>query len=167
MDSNTFLVVLVFVLTVLFLGLGIVLILIYQRNKKKAVASMAWPETRGTIVSSRVVEGESSFSSDDDGGSQPMYSAEVTYTYQVDGVLYTFDRVSFAGKSSYSNPKKAEEQTAKFPEGSQVAVFYNPEKSDEAVLERSAKGSGIFLGMGIGFIAVAVITLVVGLVLFL
>ena len=139
--------------------------MIYQRQKKRAAASLAWPEAQGTVVSSRVAVGESAFNSDEEGGSQPMYSAEVSYTYQVDGVLYTSDRIAFAGKSSYSKPKKAEEEIARYPEGMRLPVFYNPGKAEESVLVRSAKGSGIFLGMGIVFLSIAVITLVVGLIL--
>ena len=168
MDSNTFAVVLVISLTVLFCGIGIVLLLISRRNKKKATESLNWPETTGRVIKSMIDIGHDVLGSEDSQGeSQPMYSAAVSYTYQVGDMLYTSDRISFAGKSSYSKPDKAEVVTAKYPEGSTVSVFYNPDKHQEAVLERTAKGSGIFLGAGIAFLSIGVITLIVGIIIFL
>lgn len=129
---------------------------------------MSWHETGGTVVKSGVVLGESVFGGDDEQGqSQPMYSPDISYTYQVENMLYTSDRDSFAGKSSYSKAEKAELIAAKYPDGSKVTVFYNPSKPEEAVLERSAKGSAVLLVAGIVFLIVGLISLVVGSILLL
>lgn len=167
MNANTLGLILVISFVVLFSGIGIVLILLHQRNKKKAHESLSWPETKGTIIKSKVVVGESVFSSgdDDDGQSQPMYSAEITYHYQVGDMLYTSERISFAGKTSYSKPEKAEAITKQYPEGSIVSVFYDPDKSEIAVLERSAKGSGALIVAGIVFLSIGLITLIVGILI--
>ena len=149
----------------IFSGIGILLIVLHQKNKKKAEKSLSWPETGGTVIKSEVVTGESVFSSDDDGESQPMYSAEINYTYQVDDMLYTSNRISFAGKASYSRPDKAEAILERYPEGSSVTVFYNPDQHDLAVLERSAKGSGALFAAGIVFLGIGVITLIVGILI--
>ena len=163
MESNTLAVVLVVVLSFLFAGIGGLLIFLYRRNKKKATESLAWSETTGTVVKSVVRVEESVFGSDDSQGeSQPMYSADISYTYQIGGMLHTSERISFSGKSSYSKREKAEEITAQYSEGSRPSVFYNPNNHHEAVLERSAKGSRIFLWAGMAFLAVALITIVVG-----
>ena len=168
MDSNTLAVVLVVSLTVLFCGIGIVLLLISRRNKKKAAASLSWPETTGRVIKSTIDIGYDVMGSDDSQGeSQPMYSAAVSYTYQVDDMLYTSDRISFGGKSSYSKPDKAETEIAKYPEGSRVSVFFNPQRHEEAVLERTAKGSGVFLIAGVAFLIIGVITLIVGIIILL
>lgn len=167
MNVNTLGLVLITAFVVLFSGIGIILILLHQRNKKKAHESLSWPETTGTIIKSKVAVGESVFSSgDDDGGqSQPMYSAEITYNYQVGDMLYTSERISFAGKTSYSKPDKAEAVTRQYPEGSTVRVFYDPEKREVAVLERSAKGSGALLVAGIIFLSIGLISLIVGVII--
>jgi len=168
MEANTLGKILMVFFVVLFSGIGFFLIFLYRRHKKKAKASMSWRETKGTVIKSEVAVEESVFGSDDDQGqSQPMYSAEITYTYLINDVLYTSDRISFAGKSSYSKPEKVEMFIAKYPDGSGVSVFYNPNEPKEAVLERSAEGSVVLLVAGIVFIVVGLISLVVGSILLL
>jgi hypothetical protein len=153
-------------LTGIFCGLGIALLLIFRRNKRKATASFTWPETQGTVIKSTIDIGHDALGSDDSQGeSQPMYSASVNYTYQVGDILYTSDRISFAGKSSYSKPDKAEALISKYPEGINNAVFYNPQKHEESVLERTSKGSGVFLIAGIAFFIIGLIALVIGSIL--
>ena len=165
MEGNTLAVILIVSFFILFSGIGILLILMHQKNKRKAEKSLSWPETKGTIIKSEVVLGESVFSNDDEGESQPMHSAEVSYTYQVEDTLYTSDRISFATKSSYSRPDKAEAVTKLYPEGSQVTVYYDPDHHDIAVLERSAKGSGALLAAGIVFLSIGLITVIVGILI--
>lgn len=168
MAANTLTIGLIITFVVLFSGIGILLILVHLRNKKKAVESMSWSETTGTVKKSSVEVGESVFGSDDaQDESQPMYSPEISYTYRVGDMVYTSDRISFAGKSSYSKPEKAEAMIADYPVGATVSVFYNPEKHELAVLNRSAKGSGILLAVGIGFLVIGVISLIVGIVIIL
>jgi hypothetical protein len=166
MAANTLTIIIVIFLFILFSGIGILLILLNQRAKKKASQSQSWPKTTGTIVKSRVATESSVFGGDDaQGESQPMYLADIEYTYRVGDMVYTSKRVAFGGKSQYSKPLKAEEEAARYPEGKSVTVFYNPEKHQEAVLEQSAKGSGVLLIAGIVFLAIGVIALLVGLIL--
>jgi hypothetical protein len=167
MEASTLSIILIVSLVVLFSGVGILLILLHQRNKKKAKRSLSWPETKGTVIKSEVVVEESVFGSDEQGQSQPMYTADISYTYQVDDMLYTSDRISFAGKTSYSKPDKAEMIVAKYPDGSNVSVFYDQSNPKEAILERSAKGSGVLLVAGVIFLVIGLISLVVGIVLLL
>ena len=167
MNANNLGLILMVSFVILFSGIGILLIFFHQKNKRKAEKSLAWPETKGTVIKSEVVVGESVFGGDDDGQSQPMYSAEVNYTYQVDDMVFTSERVSFAGKTSYSKPDKAEAVTRQYPEGSTIRVFYDPEKREVAVLERSAKGSGMLLVAGIVFLSIGLISLIVGLIILL
>ena len=166
MDGNTLTIIIVGFLFILFSGIGLLLIILQQKNKKNAERSLTWPETEGTIIKSVVVVGESVLGGDDDQGqSQPMYSAKVTYNYQVGNMLYTSERISFAGKTSYSKPDKAEMVTRKYPEGSKVRVFYDPDKNEMAVLERSSKGSGFMLTAGVIFMSIGLITLIVGILI--
>lgn len=165
MSANTLGLILVVSFVFLFSGIGFVLILLYQRKKKKATVSMSWPETKGTVIKSEVSVGESVFGSDDEGQSQPMYSALVSYTYQVENTLYTSDRISFGGKSSYSKPDKVKMVLGHYPEGKSVSVFYDPKKPEEAVLARSAEGSGVILVAGISFLVIGLLTLVIGVIL--
>ncbi len=102
METNTLTILLTVSFFILFSGIGVLLILLQQKNKKKAKKSLSWLETKGTIIKSEVVVGESVFGGDDDGQSHTIYSAVVDYTYQVDDMVFTSERRSFAGKTSYS-----------------------------------------------------------------
>jgi hypothetical protein len=166
MNTNTLTLLIVVGLAVLFIGIGLLLIFLYRRNQKRASESLLWPETSGTVVHSAVSAEVSVFDNDEiQNQRQQMYSADIRYTYLIDGVEYTTKRISFAGKSSYSKQQRAEEIIAKYPQGASVRVFYNPEKNQESVLERTANGSGVLLGAGVAFLLVGVITLIVGFVL--
>ena len=166
METEMLTLIFVISFVILFSGIGILLILLHQRNKKKAIKSLSWLETTGTVIQSEVEIGESVFSSDDDGEqSQPMFSAAVSYIYQVDDMLYTSDRVSFGVKTSHSKAEKAEAIVAQYPEGARVSVFYDPDRHDSSVLERTAKGSGVLLIAGVIFLCIDLISLIVGIVI--
>lgn len=169
MNTNTITIIIISLVILLFIGIGVLLIVLYKRGKKKAIQSLTWPETTGTIIQSRVATEYSTMGGDDDehAGGQPMYFADVQYTYRVEEMLYISERLSFGGKRQYSNPQKAEEEAARYPEGSTVAVFYDPEKHKSSVLERSAKGSGAFLAAGIVFLGIGFITFIAGLIILL
>jgi Protein of unknown function (DUF3592) len=82
--------------------------------------SVTWPSTPGRITSSRV-------ELDDEGDP----TAEIAYTYRVDGVDYTGDRVSFGDLRGES----AREVVAHHWTGRYVAVSYDPDRRQDSVLQ--------------------------------
>jgi hypothetical protein len=122
-----------FILLLLALGGG--LIFYGARSRQKAEASQSWPNTVGQITRSQVKQ---STSTDDDGRTSYSYYPSVEYTYQVAGQNYTSKRTVFGALRGYGNPAKAEADLQRYPLGAQVAVYYDPEKPGEAVLERKA-----------------------------
>ena len=48
------------------------------------------------------------------------------------------------------------QQAAKYPAGSQVTVYYNPQNPSESVLERRATGSLLLLGLIVALWGLAV-----------
>jgi hypothetical protein len=162
-SSSTITILIVVFLSVLFIAIGIGLIFLHRRNKRKTEESLSWPATIGTVSESTVKQGSSVLmSSDENGESSPVYTAEVSYSYQVGGVEYTSKRVTFGGSKSYSKRESAEKEAALYPVGTQLTVYYNPKNPKEAVLDRTAKGSNMVLGMGIMFIIIGLITMSVG-----
>lgn len=99
---------------------------------RKVAAIRKWPATTGTIVSSERAEG--SFA-DADTNWVPV----VRYSYQANDRTHTSDVVAstrlVSGGASFT-----EKVLAKYPAGSQVTVYYNPQEPEEAVLERSDPG---------------------------
>lgn len=76
-------------------------------------------------------------------GYSTMYRAAVTYVYTVNGAQYTSDRLAIGTGLGYGSPAIAEREVAKYPAGSMVQVYYNPNNPAEAVLETRAQGSRV------------------------
>lgn len=79
----------------------------------------------------------------------------MTYTYEVDGKPMSSKRVSF---EVFGEKFDAERVVARYPAGTRVKVFYNPEDPGRAVLITGVDattwagvgGGALFLLMGIG-----------------
>ena len=120
----------------IFVGIGgaaVVSALVDLRSGKRTAA---WPQVKGKVLTACVVESHSE--------SGTSYSASVKYEYAVDGIRHTSDRIKFGWES-------ADEQSAKgtaerYPAGSPVTVYYEPQKPSLSVLEREIQvGSDIFV----------------------
>lgn len=113
-----------------------------------------WAEAPGKVISARAVarkvrgadSHERAVAGDD---LETRNFAEVTYEYHVGTRTYRGKRFSVG--EDLGNFQVAE-RLARYPVGTPVAVWYNPEKPAEAVLERDAP-EGVFRTMAI-FIAV-------------
>jgi hypothetical protein len=128
------------------LALGGGLIFFSKRSKKKADMSQGWPNVAGKVILSEVRE---SASTDDDGYTRYSYFPRVEYSYSVAGQHFDSKRLSFGGVTGTSSPDKAQETINKYPVGSPVTVYYNPENPSEGVIERVAGGSKLAMTMGI------------------
>jgi len=101
-----------------------------------ASASKNWPSVQGVVTHSDV---QSRWSSSPVGtpqhrsGPTRLYLADVQYTYAVDGVEYTGDRVEFGDYSS-SNALRASKIAKTYRVGSDVTVYYDPSRPSRAVL---------------------------------
>lgn len=114
----------------------------------KAKAAETWPTAVGRVISSEVVEEEST---DREGGTTIWYNPVVTYAYSAGGRELTSRRLRF-GNYRASSRKKAEAALAPYPAGAAPAVRYNPENPEECVLETSKPGP-IYLIMALfGFL---------------
>ena len=121
-------------LGLLFMGGGVFLILLGRKNQMKADASQGWPSTGGTVIESG---SNRNFSSGADGDSDIItYSPRLKYSYTVGSVEYASDKIAFGYGKSYSSEMAALSAIQKYPMGSLVAVYYNPENPNEAILER-------------------------------
>lgn len=143
---------------ILVFALGLGLLLFSMRSKHKAGESAHWPAAPGTITVSEVKE---SRSTDDDGNVSIYYYPRVEYTYFAGGQTHTGKQVSFGGTQGLANAAQAEPLLQNYPVNKNVMVYYNPQKPQEAVLERTvSKGSNTARIMG-------VILLVLSLLIFI
>jgi len=127
-------------------GVGIIAYSLVQRSRLRA--SQAWPVATGTITKAVLEEHGSSDSAE--------YSVSVLYEYEVNGVRYTGRRVGF-GRRGYARKKNAQAQLDRYPLNSSVMVFFNPAKPEEAVLEREAPFTTLYLIVGVVSLAFVVV----------
>ncbi len=138
--------------------IGAIFLIIGLVALKRARVSQSWPAIPGVVLSSTVVEHEST---DSDGGSSVSYEPKVEYTYNVMGQTYTARRIAY-GANSFDY-RKAAEIAARYPVGAQVNVHYNPDKVKDATLETSAAGGKLFPVLGGILGAAGLVTMIVSL----
>jgi len=126
--NNELLLTIGIIIFVLFLLNAIFLTIIFFIRRRMATVSQ-WPSTLGTVMMSRVETRSTS-----DGYTDYPF---VQYAYQV-------GEQSYQGMKLAPGPEVggtgAGQVTAKYPAGTQVMVFYNPQIPSEAVLETKAPG---------------------------
>lgn len=146
----------------IFVLIGLFLLLRSKRDKEKAAQSLKWPSVVGKVVEARMLE---STSTDSDGDSSTTYRAHVKYEYEIAGAWYTNDKIGVGMVVSTSGTKKAQETLARYPVGSTVKVYYDPNNPADSVLEQKAS-SNLTLILGIIFLAVGLcMVLPIGIVL--
>lgn len=117
-------------------AVGVYIIISALISRSKANASQNWSGTQGTVRESNVQVKES-YDSDD--GTTTTYSPYVRYGYTVNQQPYESGRIHFgSGKTSR---RASEEVVSRYPAGSTVMVYYDPQNPQQAVLERRS-GSG-------------------------
>jgi hypothetical protein len=135
------------ILVLLILGIiGLVLLILYFRSLAQLREAEGWPAIQGTVVESWVRRSETT---DSDGSTTYHYYPEIHYRYQLIGSEYQGNRISFGLKRGLNRPA-AEKVVAKYPVGANVMIYYQPDKPDNAILERSVSRAPLV--MGIGFI---------------
>ena len=124
------------IIGLIFVGIGGAAALSALVDLRRGKRTAAWPQVKGKVLTSCVVESHSE--------SGTSYSARVKYEYAVDSIRHTSDRIKFGWES-------ADEQSAKgtaerYPAGSPVTVYHEPQEPSLSVLEREIQvGSDIFV----------------------
>lgn len=121
------------------------------RAAGKAKAAESWPTAAGTIVSCEVVEEEST---DREGFTSTWYNPVVVYTYAAGGRTLEGRRLRFGNPRSGSR-RKAEAALQPYRAGGSAPVRYNPDDTEECVLETRKPGP-VYLVMAVfGLVFVA------------
>lgn len=134
--------------------LGGLTILVYSISLMyKSISSYTWPSCIGKIITSEVHQKK-----DIKGGRmEKVYTAHVVYEYKINDLLYTNDRIFWA---EYSSEIKSIMQNIvdRYPVGKEVFVYYDPNKPQNAILERNINWVTIAsLFIGLIFIIVGII----------
>jgi hypothetical protein len=129
----------------LLVGAGIVIQSV--RTSRKVEAAQLWPSVKGLVTTSVVKRS---------GGKNRVYRAKIRYTYSVAGFEFTGRRYALGGELDTSNRARAEARCAKYPEGSEPEVYYDPSNPKDACLERVQEGKGFAMLIAGVFAAVGV-----------
>lgn len=120
----------------LFLAVGLAILGFGLRSLHLTRQAEHWPTVPGTVVSS---DFETNTSDD-----STTYNAKVRYTYNALGREITGEKIAFGYTGSSSRGFHMEIYEA-LPEGAQVAVRYDPQKPERAVLSFGVNQSIMFM----------------------
>jgi hypothetical protein len=110
----------------------------------KSLGQYQWKMTGATIVSSEVRE---------DGGGNSPYRVEVRYEYTWEGKRHA-SSVFADPATSHSRYSAAQEEIAALPAGALTVCYVNPERAEEAVLQRGNLWIGAFVFIPLVFVMV-------------
>ena len=125
-----------------FVIIAVVFLIVILRANGKVRASKNWSSTTARILAADV---EMRRNSTADGDSTSYYPT-VVYEYAVNGQRFQSRRIRFGSEIGYGFRRMAENIVAKYPNGTLVSVFYDPQNPAEAVLEQSAGSSNRLFG---------------------
>jgi hypothetical protein len=135
-------------ITVIFMAVGGFFVVQGVREWMKASDSAAWPTVAGTVTHSEVTR----HTSTSKGRTRTSYNARIEFDYEIDGVTYRGDRLTF--KVTSSSQSGAQETVDRHPVGSTVTVSYDPDDRTRAVLEPGWDWSNA-IPVGVGLFAIA------------
>jgi hypothetical protein len=114
------------------LGLGMAIMGFFKYQE--AQESISWPRTDGIVKSSSV--------RNDLDSKQNGYTPNVVYEYKVANVTYTSDRMEL-NTAPTNNKSAVRVLVHKYPVGSKVTVYYNPEDPSKALLSPGGISNGL------------------------
>lgn len=133
----------VVILTIVALG-SCVFIVAATSKWTRARDSLGWPTVAGVVEASKVASSRHKTK----GGHRTSHRAQVDYTYEVDGASHTGSKVSFRVTSE--GEADAAATVARYPQGTQVQVHYDPADPTLSALEAGDDWSNL-IPVGIGF----------------
>lgn len=123
------------VFATLWIGFVCFFLVMMSRGVMTQVESAGFPTAPGVVTSAEVEA-----TSDGEGGTN--YNAAIEFSYEIEGQAYSGDRVR-AGMT-WSSSSSAAETVARYPVGTPVSVFYDPDDPSRALLEPGLKGTDLF-----------------------
>jgi len=136
-----------------FLIFGLIILIFAIQTSVISIESEGWPTVDGTITSSMIDVYEERDTSTGDDDFPPTYTTyyepEITYSYSINGVDYSFDKISFS-RTRFVIQSEAQEVIDEYSTGTNVTVYYNPSNPSEAVLEPGIQNSGGMICSTIG-----------------
>ncbi len=137
--------------------IGGVFVAILWRGYSRAKETREWPKVPAVVVVSQVGERQL-------GRDVPKeYTHELIYEYRIDGEFYRSEKLKRRENPFFKEKAKVAPEAGRFPVGSKLEAFVNPNDPKEAVVEHETKAPGysiwfpgLFLVGGLGVFVRAV-----------
>ncbi len=122
-----------------FFLIGLALVFVGYQTYRKSDESMSWPTTMGTVKTSEVRRTI---------GANNEFHSYIEYEYSVLGSDYVSHTVTFSELMGMQDTRKSVARNAvnKFPAGSSVTVYYDPQNAQKSVLQRGGDSTLIIVG---------------------
>ena len=119
----------------------------------KTLRTKSWPKAVGKVVSSNLHEAKRITKN---GVSITVYSADIEYTYNVNGEEYSSKKIKWVDHNS-NNKTHHQKKVDSYAKGQVVEVFYNPRKPSIGLLEPGF-GTGNFIALIFFFLGLGSMT---------
>jgi len=140
----------------IFAAIGLMLLINGLVNFRRGHASQKWPTAPATITY-RAIDRHDTTVEDDDGFTQhaQVSAARLVYRYEVNGIQHFGNRRRF-GQLAGAGDDWARQIAAKYPQGKEVPVAYDPSDPNLAVLETGISNEAYWIpGVGAAFLLFA------------
>lgn len=133
---------------------GLIMLVLLWSARRQAAEASTWPVTGGHVVASTVEHYRNRVGGARSGTLATFYEAVIEYSYRVDGREYHSTQIGFGGKLAGSE-EFAQAKAARYPEGTDVSVHYDPKNPSNAVLDLKVGYAGPLLAIALVFFALA------------
>jgi hypothetical protein len=116
------------------------------RTTKKNKTAEKWPTVPGVIIGAEL---DSYVKYDDDGDASTMYTPLITYEYEVEGQVYSNNRVRVQAFVATNMQSVSSKKLEEYPVGGAVEVHYDPLNPEDALLEINPSKINILMIIGI------------------
>jgi len=134
---------------------GIALIVQGGKGVLQFLSSQGWPSSPGTIIENSPVLSRTTEFRNGKATTSRSSTVKITYRYDVNDVPHTGNRIGLQDPAD-DDEAFFERVASDYPLGKPVAVYYDPENPDFAVLERRIGSDGYQTLFGIALAAASV-----------
>ena len=133
---------------------GILLLALLWSARRQAAEASRWPITGGHVAASTVEHYRARVGGARSGRLVTFYEPVIEYSYRVEGRDYHSTQIGFGGKLAGSE-ELARAKAARYPQGAEVLVHYDPKSPSNAVLDAKVAHATPLLVVALVFFALA------------
>lgn len=138
---------------------GLVIACIGLKRVHYANQSSNWPKAEGVVLESELKK-TTSTSRSQNHRPKTSYHAVINYEFEVSGIQYTGNRVSY-GDQGYKDPGDVASIVKRYPKGRKIQVSYRSEDPNECLLETGLQKQAWYMPLfGLGLLTIGAVNLI-------